>query len=68
MLDVGCDLRLPLTLAVYEDVRRQPTHFVVALGHELPEIETVFARADGYQVVTKQGEAGELAEEKDPRA
>lgn len=25
---IGCDLRLPLTLTVYEDVRKDPTHFV----------------------------------------
>jgi hypothetical protein len=31
------------------------------------EIEVVLARAEGYQVVVKQGEAAELAEEKDPR-
>ena len=42
--NVGCDLRLPLTLSVYEAVRQDPTHFVVAPGHELPEIESVIAR------------------------
>ena len=65
--NVGCDLRLPLTLATYEDVRSEPTQFVVALGHELPEIEAVIGLGDGYQVVRKHGAAAELVTEKDPR-
>ena len=35
--NVDCTLRLPLTLAAYEEVRAVPTQFVVAPGHELPE-------------------------------
>jgi hypothetical protein len=66
--NIGCDLRLGLTLAAYEDVRKDPTRFIVAPGHELPEIEVVLARTDDYQVVVKQGEAAELAADKDPRS
>jgi hypothetical protein len=66
--NVGCDLRLPLTLAAYEAVRSEPTQFVIAPGHELPEIEAVVFRADAYEVVRKQGDAAELAEENDPRS
>ena len=66
--NVGCDLRMRLTLSMYEEIRQDPTQFVVALGHELPEIEIVVTRTDEYQVVRKQGDAAELAEEKDPRS
>lgn len=66
--NIACDLRLPLTLAAYEDVRKDPTRFLVAPGHEMPEIEIVLTRAEGYQVVVKQGEAAELVAEKDPRS
>jgi hypothetical protein len=66
--NIGCDLRLPLTLAVYEDVRKEATQFIVAPGHELPEIEIVLSRAEGYQVVRKQGDAAELVTEQDPRS
>jgi hypothetical protein len=66
--NVACDLRLPLTLTAYEDVRKDPTRFIVAVGHELPEIEVVLSRTDDYQVVVKQGEAAELVAEKDPRS
>jgi hypothetical protein len=65
--NLGCDLRMRLTLSMYEEIRKDPTQFVVALGHELPEIEIVVTRTDAYQVVRKQGDAAELAEEKDPR-
>jgi hypothetical protein len=66
--NLSCDLRMPLTLFTYEEIRKDPTQFVVALGHELPEIEIVVTRTDDYQVVRKQGDAAELAEEKDPRS
>jgi hypothetical protein len=59
---------LPLTPAAYEDVRAIPTQFVVAPGHELPEIEEVLFRSDGYQVVKKRGDAAELATAEDPRS
>lgn len=51
----------------YESVRRDPAQFVVAPGHELPEIEVVVLRTKDYQVVRKQGEAAEVATEEDPR-
>lgn len=66
--NIDCTLRLPMTLAAYEAVRADPTLFVVAPGHELPEIEVVLRRTDDYQVVRKEGEAGELASEHDPRS
>jgi hypothetical protein len=62
------DLRLRLTLAAYEAVRSEPTQFVVALGHELPEIQVVISRGDGYQLVRKQGDAADLVAQKDPRS
>ncbi len=65
--NIDCTLRVNLTLAAYEHARNDPTSFIVATGHELPEIEEVVFRGDGYQVVRKHGEAAELAEERDPR-
>lgn len=66
--NLDCTLRLPLTLRVYETARREPTTFIVAPGHDLPEIEQVVARGDGYQVVRKQGGAAELVTANDPRS
>lgn len=65
--NAACNLLLPMTIAEYEDVRKNPRHFIVAPGHELPEIETVVARERSYQVVTKLGEAADFATETDPR-
>jgi hypothetical protein len=62
-----CTLRVRLPLSTYESVRRDATQFVVAAGHELPEIEVVVARFPEYQVVRKQGEAAAVAKEEDPR-
>jgi hypothetical protein len=65
--DVDCTLRLPMLLAEYEQVRSDATLFVVALGHDRPEIEEVVRRTDSYQVVKKKGEAARLAVAEDPR-
>jgi hypothetical protein len=65
--NIDCTLRLPMSLADYEYVRADSTLFVVAPGHELPEIENVIRREDGYQVVRKEGEAARLAISDDPR-
>jgi hypothetical protein len=66
--NVDCTLRLRLTLAAYEQARSEPSQFVVALGHELPEIEEVVFVGNDYQIVRKQGSAAMLAEERDPRS
>lgn len=65
--NIDCALRLTMTLDVYEHVRADPTQFVVARGHELPEIEEVVVRTDAYEIVRKLGEAAELVAERDPR-
>lgn len=66
--NIDCVLRLSMPLRVYEDVRSDPTHFVVAPGHELPEIEVVIRRTLGYQIVKKDGDAGRLVIARDPRS
>lgn len=65
---LGCNLLLDLPLSEYERVRGHPKRFIVAPGHDLPDIETVVERAESYVVVEKRGEAGELAERLDPRS
>ena len=58
---------ISIVRADYEQVRSEPDRFVVVTGHEIPEIERVLERRDGYVVVTKIGEAA-IAEETDPRS
>jgi len=66
--NIDCTLLLPMTVSDYERVRADPRQFVVAPGHELPEIEIVVARTSAYQIVVKEGEAAQFATEHDPRA
>jgi len=65
--NVDCTLRVQLTVGAYEQVRQDSTQFLVAGGHELPEIEDVVFRCPEYQIVRKRGEAAALAEAEDPR-
>jgi hypothetical protein len=41
-----------------EDIRNSPTRFPIALGHDLPEFETVVEASDGYAVVEKERQSG----------
>jgi hypothetical protein len=52
----GCDARVRMTLAEYEQVRQQDDRFAVAPGHENLEIERVVTRAAAYVVVDKVAE------------
>ena len=62
-----CTLQLELTNATYESVRAHGARFVVAPGHDLPDIENVLERSEGWWLVEKTEEAAELAENLDPR-
>ena len=62
-----CTLRVSLTVREYEEIRRDPRRFLVAPGHEMPEIEAVVARNERYWVIEKHGEAGAYVEHLDPR-
>ena len=64
----GCFERLSLTLSEYERVRQDGTHFLLADGHEDIEIEQVVHDHGAYVVVEKDGVAGLLAADDDPRA
>jgi hypothetical protein len=64
---VGCEATIELSGTEYELVRSEPTHFVVAGGHQLPEIEQVVAAHDGYFVVEKVI-GREFSQATDPRS
>ena len=59
--DPACAERVVLTTAEYEHVRAEPTRFVIAKGHAIPEIETVVERAKDHVVVEKEGTAADIA-------
>jgi hypothetical protein len=64
---LGCNELLELTIAEYEGVRAYPRRFMVLPGHVRAGIEIVIDTRLEYIVVEKQGEAGVVAEETDPR-
>jgi hypothetical protein len=64
----GCFERLSLTLKEYERVRSDGAHFLIAAGHEDIEVEQVVMVKDEFAVVEKDGVAGLIAREEDPRA
>jgi hypothetical protein len=49
----GCDWRLRMKLAEYEQVRQQDDRFVVAPGHENRQIERVVDEHERFLVVDK---------------
>ncbi len=65
--DTSCTMLLPLTVFEYEQVRADPTQFLIAPEHERPELETVVARHDSYEIVRKFGEAADYVTQRDPR-
>jgi hypothetical protein len=62
-----CDARISLTIAEYERVRTDPTHFIAALGHLVVGVEVVVSETTRYQVVEKIGAAAPVAARLDPR-
>lgn len=65
--EASCVERIELQLEEYEAVRAHPRRFLLKAGHESSELERVVDRRDGYIVVEKTGDAGELAKRNDPR-
>jgi hypothetical protein len=63
----GCFERLSLNLREYEHVRENGAHFLVAPGHEDIEVEQVVESMAGYVVVEKDGVAGLVAHDQNPR-
>jgi hypothetical protein len=67
--DENCTAPVSLTLAEYEEIRKVPTHFLIAHGHEAVDVERVVRTTDRYAVVDKfTGEAERVALETDPRS
>jgi hypothetical protein len=65
--DLSCVERLAVTVVKYEEVRGDATLFFVAPGHDLPDVEDVVERTEGFHVVRKRAGAGEVAKATDPR-
>ena len=66
--DTDCAHRLTAGLDDYEDVRAEPTRFLLAPGHDEPGIERVVERTSEYHVVEKFGPVAPIVRQLDPRA
>jgi hypothetical protein len=64
---LGCNDMVELTAREYEQIRANSRRFLVASGHEMPELEEVVELHDGYLVVEKTGPAAARADASDPR-
>jgi hypothetical protein len=59
---LGCTEQITMSLHDYRELRSEPTHFAVKPGHEMPDVESVVARRDGYDIVRKnEGDAADIA-------
>lgn len=67
--DAACDRLVAISVAEYEEIRKDPRRFIVAHGHVLAQIEVPVTKTDRYTVVEKrEGTPADVAEEGDPRA
>jgi hypothetical protein len=68
--DESCAQPVPMSIAEYEAVRAEPTHFFIAPGEEHlhPKIEYVVRREPQYWVVAKIGVGAEMSRrDQEPR-
>jgi hypothetical protein len=67
--DGVCTERITVPLATYERVRSDPHLFLVAPGHERPELDQLVEQGDGFVIVRKDTPASaRIAERTDPRS
>jgi hypothetical protein len=67
--DGGCTIQFEVPVELYERVREDARLFLVAPGHEIPELEEVVHAQPEYEIVRKrEGTPADVAEETDPRS
>jgi hypothetical protein len=65
--DQDCVEQVDVTVGEYEEVRADPTLFIVCPGHDVVDVERVVRRTDRFWVVAKrEGEPARIAQETDP--
>ena len=62
-----CREKVRLTRAEYERVRSDSRQFALVPGHEVAEIEIVVEANDGWVLIEKKPNVGEVVEKTDPR-
>ena len=64
---LGCTEHISVPGTTYTAVRADPRRFMIVPDHEVPEAERVVETHDGYVIVEKTGEAGDVAAEQASR-
>jgi hypothetical protein len=65
--DTECRKKVPLAKGDYERVRSDSMHFVVAPGHEIPDVETVIEKHETWLMIRKNPDVRPVVEATDPR-
>jgi hypothetical protein len=65
---LDCNQLVSISPREYELIRAHPRRFLLLPGHENRQIESVVETHEGYVVVEKRDEAGELADAGDSRS
>jgi hypothetical protein len=63
-----CGEHVDLRKAEYERVRSDSRQFVIVPGHEVPDVETVIERNEGWAIVEKAPDLTDTVEDLDPRS
>ena len=63
-----CIEKIVVPTPEYEATRAYPERFLVARGHEIPDVERVVEEHTDYSVVEKHEEEAAIARETDPRS
>jgi hypothetical protein len=51
--NTGCATQIDVEQATFREVRKSPSRFLVAPGHQRADVETVVERGTGYLIVEK---------------
>ena len=65
---LGCNRLFDVPHEVYEATRAESRRFLLLEGHDVPEVERVVERHEGFMVVEKVAESGGIADATDPRS
>jgi hypothetical protein len=66
--NVACTEQITMSLAEYERLRSNPTWFAIKPDHEVPDVEDVVEKRQGYDIVRKHdGVPADIARAEDPR-
>jgi hypothetical protein len=66
--DPDCREKVSLHEADYERIRSDSRRFVIVPGHELPDLETVIERNEGWAIIEKAPEVTRTVEALDRRS